>query len=140
MSVVPPPMSMSTTPSSFSSAKSTASAEAIGSSTTSCTASPARFTERTTFCTDVTAAVTMWTSTSSRTPDMPSGSRTPSASSTAKVCGSTWMISRSCGTLTARAASTTRSTSAGLTSRSRPETGTTPRLFSERMWPPATPA
>jgi hypothetical protein len=82
----------------------------------------------------------MCTSTSSRTPDMPSGSRTPSASSTMKACGSTWMISRSCGTLMARAASTARSTSVDVTSRSRPETATTPRLLSERMWPPATPA
>ena len=57
MSVVPPPMSIRTMPSSFSSGNSTASAEAIGSSTTSCTARPARFTERTTFWIDVTAAV-----------------------------------------------------------------------------------
>ncbi len=71
---------------------------------------------------------------------MPIGSRTPSASSTTNVWGSTWMISRSCGTLMARAASTARSTSAALTSRSRPEIATTPRLLSERMWPPATPA
>ena len=39
------------------------------------------------------------------------------------VCGSTWMISRSWGRLMARAASTTRSTSAALTSRSLPEIG-----------------
>ncbi len=97
-------------------------------------------TERITFCTEVTAAVTTCTSTSSRTPDMPSGSRTPSASSTMNVCGSTCRISRSCEMLIARAASTARSTSAWLTSRSLPETATTPRLFTERMWPPATPA
>src|SRR4030095_8089227 len=71
MSVVPPPMSMRTTPSSFSSGNSTASAEAIGSSTTSCTVRPARLTARTTFCTEGTAAVTVWTSTSSRPPDTP---------------------------------------------------------------------
>ena len=45
---------------------------------------------------------------------MPIGSRTPSWSSTMKVCGSTWMISRSWGRLIARAASTARSTSASL--------------------------
>jgi hypothetical protein len=50
------------------------------------------------------------------------------------------MISRSCGTLRARAASTARATSAALTSRSFPEIATTPRLFTPRMCPPATPA
>src|SRR3989442_1749890 len=99
----------------------------MGSSPTSCTVRPARLTERITFCTEVTAAVTTCTSTSSRTPDMPSGSRTPSASSTMNVCGSTWMISRSWEMLIARAASTPRSTSAWLTSRSFPDTATTPR-------------
>src|SRR5207249_3647037 len=92
------------------------------------------------FWTEVTAPVTMCTSASRRTPDMPIGSRTPSPSSTMKFCGSTWMISRSWGRLIARAASTTRSTSASLTSRSRPVIGTTPRLFTPRMWPPAMPA
>src|SRR3989441_307975 len=80
------------------------------------TVRPARFTERTTFWTEVTAPVTMCTSTSRRTPDIPMGSRTPSPSSTTKLCGRTWMISRSWGRLTARAASMTRSTSASLTS------------------------
>ena len=40
----------------------------------------------------------------------------------------------------ARAASSARSTSAGLTSRCLPETATTPRLLTPRMCPPATPA
>src|SRR5207244_1732478 len=104
-SVVPPPMSTTTTPSSFSSSYRTASPEASGSRMTSCTARPARFTERTRFWTEVTAAVTTCTSTSRRTPDMPMGSRIPSPSSTIKFWGRTWMISRSCGRLVARAAS-----------------------------------
>jgi len=106
----------------------------------SCTVRPARFTERITFWTAVTAPVTMCTSTSSRTPDMPTGSRTPSPSSTLNDWGSTWMTSRSSGRLSARAASTTRATSASPTSRSLPDTATTPRLFVPLMWPPATPA
>ena len=77
-SVVPPPRSIRRMPSSFSSGEITASDEASGSRTMSCTASPARFTLRITFCTEVTAPVTRCTSTSRRTPDMPSGSLTPS--------------------------------------------------------------
>src|SRR5437016_230887 len=139
-SVVPPPRSTTTIPSSFSSSYRTASAEASGSRITSWTARPARFTDRTTFWTEVTAAVTMCTSTSRRTPDMPMGSRIPSPSSTMKFWGRTWMISRSCGRLIARAASTARSTSVGPTSRSLPDTATTPRLLTPRMCPPAMPA
>src|SRR6266480_2350428 len=56
-SVVPPPRSTTTIPSSFSSSYRTASAEASGSRITSWTARPARFTDRTTFWTEVTAAV-----------------------------------------------------------------------------------
>src|SRR5712692_2746867 len=139
-SVVPPPRSMSRIPSSFSSAEITASAEASGSRTRSWTCNPARLTLRTRFLTEVVAPVTRWTSTSSRTPDIPSGSLTPSSSSTRKVCGRTWMISRSWGRLMARAASRARSISAGLTSRCLPDTATTPRLLTPRMCPPATPA
>src|SRR5207245_49573 len=65
-SVVPPPMSITTTPSSFSSSNSTASAEARGSSTMSWTARPARLTERTTFWTEVAVPVAMATSASRR--------------------------------------------------------------------------
>ena len=81
-SVVPPPRSMTRTPSSFSSSSMIASAEASASSTTSWTWSPARLTLRMTLRTDVVAPVTRCTSTSSRTPDMPRGSLTPSWSST----------------------------------------------------------
>ncbi len=65
------------------------------------------------FFAEVTAPVMMWTSASSRTPLMPTGSLMPSWSSTMNSCGMTWMISRSIGIAIALAASTTRSTSAG---------------------------
>ena len=78
MSQVPPPMSISATPSSRSSSSRTAAAEASGSSTMSATWRPQRLAHFTTFCADVTAVVTMWTLASSRTPAMPSGSRMPS--------------------------------------------------------------
>ena len=132
-SVVPPPRSISRIPSSFSSAETTASADASGSRTMSCTESPARFTLRMTFWTDVTAPVTRWTSTSSRTPDMPRGSLMPSWSSTTKVCGRTWMTSRSWPRLMALAASSARSMSVRLTSRCLPDTATTARLLIPRM-------
>ena len=78
MSVVPPPMSTSATPSSRSSGESTASLEAIGSSTMSITLRPARLQHFTTFWAEVTAAVTMWMLAISRTPDMPIGCLIPS--------------------------------------------------------------
>ena len=78
MSVVPPPMSIRTTPSSFSSAVSTASAEAIGCRIRSDTSRPQRRTHLTMFCTADTAPVTMCTRTSRRMPLMPIGSRTSS--------------------------------------------------------------
>jgi hypothetical protein len=65
-SVVPPPMSTSATPSSFSSGVSTASLAASCSSTVSTTATPARFTQATMFCVDEALPVTTWTFTSSR--------------------------------------------------------------------------
>src|SRR5262245_21026334 len=104
------------------------------------TARPARLTDRTTLWIEVIAPVTMWTSTSRRTPVMPTGSRIPSCSSTTNVCGNTWMISRSWGRLMARAASIARWTSTTETSRSLFPTATTPRLLTPRMWPPAMPA
>ena len=53
-SVVPPPISTRTTPASFSSSESTASAEAIGSKMMSLTLRPDRSTQRVMFCTLVT--------------------------------------------------------------------------------------
>jgi hypothetical protein len=76
-SVVPPPTSMSATPSSFSSADSTASAEASCSRTVSRTSMPARLTQVTRFCTEGVAAVTMWTFASSLVPVIPSGEAIP---------------------------------------------------------------
>ena len=78
MSVVPPPTSTRHTPSSFSSSVSTAKLEASCSSTTSSTLSPQRWTHFTMFCAALSAPVTMCTLASSRTPDMPIGSRMPS--------------------------------------------------------------
>ena len=65
-SAVPPPMSTSATPSSFSSGVSTASAAASCSITVSTTCTPARLTHATMFCVDDTAPVTTCTLTSSR--------------------------------------------------------------------------
>ena len=137
-SVVPPPMSTSATPSSFSSSASTASADASGSSTMSETVSPVFAQHLMMFCALDTAAVTTWTLASSRTPLMPSGSRMPSWSSIRYSCGSTWRISRSCGMLMARAASSTRSMSDWRTSLSL--MATTPCELKPRMCPPAMPA
>ena len=69
---------------------------------------------------------------------MPTGSFTPSWSSTTNSCGRTWRISRSVGSATARAASSTRSTSPAATSRLL--TATTPWLLNPLMWLPAEPA
>ena len=86
-SVVPPPISISTTPSSFSSGVSTASADAIGCRIRSDTSRPQRRTHLTMFCTADTAPVTICTFTSSRMPLMPIGSRTSSWLSTMNSCG-----------------------------------------------------
>src|SRR5689334_14678337 len=80
----------------------------------------------------------MWTFASSRTPDMPIGSRMPSCPSTMNSCGSTWRIFWSAGIATALAASITCSTSPWLTSLSR--TPTTPCELRLRTWLPAMPA
>ena len=82
----------------------------------------------------------MWVSTSSRAPDIPTASRTPSWPSTMKPRGMTWMTSASDGMATVRAASMTRSTSRWLMSRSLLATATTPRLLTDRMCWPASPA
>ena len=104
-SAVPPPMSSSATPSSFSSGVSTASAAASWPITVSTTSRPARFTQATRFWVEVEAPVTMWTLTSSRAPVIPTGAPMPSCSSTTKSCGSTCSTSRPAGSDTARAAS-----------------------------------
>src|SRR5688572_27800950 len=133
-------MSSSTTPRSRSSGPSTACELASGSSTRSCTLSPARVIDLQMFFAEVTAPVMMWTSASRRTPDMLIGSLIPSWSSTMNSCGMTWMISRSMGMATAFAASMTRSTSACEISLSLRETAITPRELIDRMWSPAIPA
>src|SRR5579862_106286 len=90
------------------------------------------------FCAALSAPVTMCTLASSRTPDMPIGSRMPSCPSTMNSCGSTCRIFWSAGMATALAASITWSTSPCVTSLSR--TPTTPWEFRLRTWLPAMPA
>ena len=131
MSVVPPPMSTSATPTSFSSWVSVASADASGSSTKSATLSPVRLQHLMTFWAAATAPVTTCTLASSRTPAMPRGSTIPPWPSRANSWGSTWSTSRSMGMATALAASMTRSTSASVTSLFL--TATTPWLLNPRM-------
>ncbi len=137
MSVVPPPMSTRQTPSSFSSSERVASELASGCSTMSATLRPVRWAHLTMFWAEETAPVTMRAFASSRTPLMPTGSFTPSWSSTRNSCGSTWMTSRSSGMATAFAWSMTRSTSVCLTSLSL--MATTPWEGKALMWPPAMP-
>src|SRR5262245_1327611 len=129
ISVVPPPMSTSATPSSFSSAVSTESLAASCSTTVSATLTPARFTQATMFCVELWLPVTMWTLTSRRAPVIPTGAPMPSCSSTTKSCGSTWRISRPVGSETAFAASMARRTSSRVISRFFPATAITPRLL-----------
>jgi hypothetical protein len=93
MSVVPPPMSTRTTPASFSSGLSTASALARGSRISSVTSSPARATHLLMLRAAVTCPVMMWKLASRRTPLMPMGSLMPCSLSTMYSWGSTWMIS-----------------------------------------------
>ena len=113
---MPPPMSMTATPISFSSSLRTASALASGWSTTSATVRPQRSAQRMTFCTQLVAAVTRFTFTPRRTPPIPMGSRMPSWLSTMYSRGRTWRICRSASTGMARAPSSTRSTSPRVTS------------------------
>ena len=93
MSVVPPPMSTSTTPASFSSALSTASALASGSRISSVTSSPARCTHLLMLRAAVSCPLMMWKLASRRTPLMPIGSLMPCSLSMMYSCGITWMIS-----------------------------------------------
>ena len=137
MSVVPPPMSTRQTPRSFSSSISTAWLEASCSSTMSSTSRPQRCTHLTMFWEALAAPVTMCTWDTRRTPDMPTGSRIPSWSSTTNSCGRMCRTFWSAEIGTARAASITRSMSPVLTSPSR--IATIPWELRLRMWPPATP-
>ena len=137
MSVVPPPMSTSATPSPFSSSSSTASPDASGSRTMSSTSRSQRVQHLMMFCAAAAAAVTMWTRASRRTPHMPSGSRTPSCPSILYSCGSTWTMWRSTGSAMARASSSTLPTSVGRTSLSL--MATVPVELTPLMWPPAMP-
>src|SRR5690349_14998395 len=98
---------------------------------------PQRRTHLMMFCAADTAPVTMCTFTSSRTPDMPIGSRTSSWPSMMNSWRSTCRICWSVGMLTARAVSIARSTSIELTSLS--FTATMPVELKLRMWLPAMP-
>ena len=82
MSVVPPPISATSTPSSFSVSVRVASAAASELITISSIWTPAPVTHFDRFWTDVAAPATMWVSTSRRTADIPSGSLIPSWPST----------------------------------------------------------
>src|SRR5262245_22458376 len=139
MSVVPPPMSTSATPSSFSSSVRTDSLAASCSTTVSATSTPARFTQVTMFCVELWLPVMMWTFTSSRAPVIPTGAPMPSCSSTTKSCGRTWRISRPVGSDTALAASMARRTSSRVISRVLPATAMTPRLLKPLMCGPDSP-
>src|SRR5882762_991626 len=137
MSLVPPPTSTRHTPSSFSSSVSTASEDASGCKIRSFTSSPQRRTHLTMFCAAETAPVTMCTLTSSRTPLMPSGSRTPSCpsmmNSWVRMCSTCWSV----GMGMARAVSIARSTSIAVTSLSL--IATIPVELKLLMWLPAIP-
>src|SRR5712691_11246871 len=137
MSLVPPPMSTRHTPSSFSSSVSAASEDASGCRIRSFTSRPQRRTHLTIFCAAETAPVTMCTLTSSRTPLMPSGSRTPSwpsmMNSWVRMCSTCWSV----GIGIARAVSMERSTSIGVTSLSL--IATIPVELKLLMWLPAIP-
>ena len=89
------------------------------------------------FSTADTAPVTMCTLTSSRTPLMPSGSRTSSCPSMMNSCGRMCRICWSFGIAIAFAVSTTRSMSACVTSFSL--IATMPLELRLRMWLPAMP-
>src|SRR5713101_7793878 len=137
MSLVPPPMSTRHTPSSFSSSVSTASEDASGCRIRSFTSSPQRRTHLTMFCAAETAPVTMCTLTSSRTPLMPSGSRTPSCPSMMNSCVRMWSTCWSVGIGMARAVSIARSTSIVVTSLSL--IATIPVELKLLIWLPAIP-
>ena len=103
----------------------------------SSTAYPAFSMQRYTFLAADTSPVMMWTLASSRTPDMPMGSATPSWPSTMNSWGSTCRISRSAGMATCLVSSSSRWTSSR--SISPPVTVMTPLLWNDWMWSPAMP-
>src|SRR6056297_1664921 len=138
ISVVPAPISTSAMPSSFSSSDSTDSLDASWCRIRSSTCRPHLATHLVTFCTALTAAVTRCTCTSRRTPDMPIGWRMPSVESMTKPLGSTCRMRWSAGMATARADSSTRSTSDSSTSESR--IATAPCEWRELTCVPAMPA
>jgi hypothetical protein len=135
-SVVPAPMSTSTTPSSRSSSVSTAWLEASGFSMSWSTSRPQRRTHLMMFSAALCAPVTMCTLASRRMPLMPIGSFTSWPSIT-NSWGSTSSRRWSLEMLMARAVSTTRATSAGVTSLS--FTATMPLELMPRMWLPVMP-
>src|SRR5262245_54044988 len=124
--IVPAPTSATATPSSFSVSDRTASAEPRPVATSSSIFTPAAATHLDRFWTAVAEPVTMWTSTSSRSALIPSGSLTPSWPSTLKPRRSTWRTSWFDGIETARATSIARFTSSRVTSLRGPLTATWP--------------
>src|SRR4029079_2817768 len=135
--IVPAPMSATATPSSFSVSDRTASAEPSPDATSSSIFTPAAATHFERFWTAVAEPVTMWTSTSSRSALIPSGSFTPSWPSTLKPRRSTWRTSWFDGIETARATSIARLTSSRVTSLRGPLTATWPGEFRlSTCWPP----
>ncbi len=82
ISVVPPPISTKTTPASFSSSLSTASAEAKGSSISASTSKPAFLTHLTIFRAAVVWQVIIWKFASNETPSIPLGCLIPGSPST----------------------------------------------------------
>ena len=135
-SVVPAPISTSATPSSFSSSVRTDRLEASGLSMRCSTSKPQRRTHLMMFSAAVCAPVTICTLASKRMPLMPMGSRT-SCPSMMYSCGATSSKRWSLEILMALAVSTTRLTSAPVTSRS--FTATMPLEFMPRMWLPVMP-
>jgi hypothetical protein len=128
-------MSITQTPSSFSSSFRTALEEASGCSITSRTSMPQRRTHLVMFSTADTAPVTMCTFTSRRTPLIPRGSRTSSWPSMMNSCGRMCRTCWSLGMAIAFAVSTTRSMSACVTSFSL--IATMPLELRLLMWLPA---
>jgi hypothetical protein len=124
------------TPSSRSSSVSTAWLDASGLSISWSTSRPQRRTHLMMFSAALWAPVTMCTLASERMPLMPIGSFTSWPSIT-NSCGSTSSRRWSLEMLMARAVSTTRATSAGVTSLS--FTATMPLELMPRMWLPVMP-
>src|SRR6218665_3278406 len=135
-SVVPAPMSTTTTPSSRSSSVSTAWLDASGLSISCSTSSPQRRTHLMMFSAALCAPVTMWIFASRRRPLMPIGSFT-SCPSITNSCGSTSSRRWSLEMLMALAVSITRATSAEVTSLSL--TATMPLELRPRIWLPVMP-